>query len=51
MIDVTRIAELVCEGMRVSPRFRFIGKKDSEGGFPIMLHDASKLKYHKWNMS
>ena len=50
-IRVKRIAETVCEEMRVSPKpdFKFTGgKRGWKGDVPIMLLDASKLNKLGW---
>jgi len=50
-ITVKRIAEIVCEEMRVSPKpkFKFTGgKRGWKGDVPIMLLDASKLNELGW---
>jgi UDP-glucose 4-epimerase len=51
MTTVKRIAEIVCEVMRVSPKpkFKFTGgKRGWKGDVPIMLLDASKLNELGW---
>ena len=51
MTTVKRIAEIVCEEMRVSPKpkFKFTGgKRGWKGDVPIMLLDASKLNALGW---
>ncbi len=51
MTTVKRIAEIVCEEMRVSPKpkLRFTGgKRGWKGDVPIMLLDASKLNELGW---
>ena len=49
MTSVTRIAELVCEAMHVSPEFTFTGgKRGWIGDVPVMLLDASKLNNLGW---
>lgn len=49
MIRVTRIAELVCEEMRIQPNFKFTGgKRGWKGDVPTMLLDASKLNKLGW---
>ncbi len=51
MTAVKRIAEIVCEEMRVSPKpkFKFTGgKRGWKGDVPIMLLDASKLNALGW---
>ncbi len=51
MTTVKRIAEIVCEEMRVSPKpkFKFTGgKRGWKGDVPIMLLDASKLNELGW---
>ena len=49
MTSVTRIAELVCDAMHVSPAFTFTGgKRGWIGDVPIMLLDASKLSNLGW---
>ena len=50
-IRVKRIAETVCEEMRVSPKpeFKFTGgKRGWKGDVPTMLLDASKLNKIGW---
>ena len=51
MTTVKRIAEIVCEVMRVSPKpkFKFTGgKRGWKGDVPVMLLDASKLNALGW---
>lgn len=51
MTTVKRIAEIVCEEMRVypKPKFKFTGgKRGWKGDVPIMLLDASKLNDLGW---
>ena len=49
MIRVKRIAEIVCEEMRTSPKFKFTGgKRGWKGDVPVMLLDASKLNELGW---
>lgn len=51
MTMVKRIAEIVCEVMRVSPKPKFTftgGKRGWKGDVPIMLLDASKLNALGW---
>jgi UDP-glucose 4-epimerase len=49
MIRVKRIAEIVCEEMRTSPKFKFTGgKRGWKGDVPTMLLDASKLNELGW---
>ena len=51
MTTVKRIAEIVCEEMRVSPKPKFTftgGKRGWKGDVPIMLLDASKLNELGW---
>jgi UDP-glucose 4-epimerase len=49
MITVTRIAELVCAAMGVTPRFSFTGgDRGWKGDVPLMLLDASKLQNLGW---
>jgi len=53
MTGVKRIAELVCEAMHVSPKFKFTstsggGKGGWIGDVPIMLLDTSKLNKLGW---
>ena len=49
MTSVTRIAELVCDAMHVSPAFTFTGgKRGWVGDVPVMLLDASKLSNLSW---
>ncbi|MEA1956733.1 MAG: NAD-dependent epimerase/dehydratase family protein [Euryarchaeota archaeon] len=51
MTTVKRIAEIVCEEMRVSPKpkLKFTGgKRGWKGDVPIMLLDASKLNELGW---
>lgn len=49
MITVTRIAELVCAAMSVTPRFSFTGgDRGWKGDVPLMLLDASKLRKLGW---
>lgn len=54
MINVKRIAEIVCEEMHVSPKpeFKFTGgKRGWKGDVPIMLLDASKINKTGWEQS
>lgn len=52
MIRVKRIAEIVCEEMRTSPKFKFTGgKRGWKGDVPVMLLDASKLNELGWKQS
>ena len=50
-VSVKRIAEIVCEEMRVFPRpkFKFTGgKRGWKGDVPVMMLDASRLKKMGW---
>lgn len=48
-IKVKRIAEIVCEEMGLSPKFKFTGgRRGWKGDVPTMLLDASKLKRLGW---
>ncbi|MBE0517106.1 MAG: NAD-dependent epimerase/dehydratase family protein [Methanophagales archaeon] len=49
MLRVKRIAEIVCEEMHTSPKFKFTGgKRGWKGDVPVMLLDASKLNELGW---
>ena len=49
MLRVKRIAEIVCEEMHASPKFKFTGgKRGWKGDVPVMLLDASKLNELGW---
>jgi len=48
-ITVTRIAELLCAAMGVTPRFSFTGgDRGWKGDVPLMLLDATKLRKLGW---
>lgn len=48
-ISVKRIAEIVCEAMHTTPRFKFTGgKRGWKGDVPKMLLDVSKLNELGW---
>jgi UDP-glucose 4-epimerase len=49
MINVTRIAEIVCEEMYAMPNFKFTGgKRGYKGDVPVMSLDVSRLKKLGW---
>ncbi|RLI75351.1 UDP-glucose 4-epimerase [Archaeoglobales archaeon] len=48
-IKVRRIAEIVCEEMRLKPKFKFTGgKRGWKGDVPLMLLSIEKLKSIGW---
>lgn len=48
-VKVKRIAEIVCEEMRVNPRFKFTGgDRGWKGDVPVMLLSVEKLKSLGW---
>jgi len=52
MLRVKRIAEIVCEEMHASPKFKFTGgKRGWKGDVPTMLLDASKLNELGWKQN